>query len=295
LNLTEQIVIFHAASQDIELLQLCFKGLKINNLVDTQIAAFFMGMDDHLGLAKLLENTLDIKISKTETVSNWLKRPLTDKQCDYAVEDVIHLHALYEHMVDRLKENQKYEFFLDECKNLNQLKDPHEAILHKLIKNSDSPKVQAVLKDLILWREMMARRVDIPRTWILTNNHLRFIAIHNDVKEWEKHKVLTSKQITRYSEAILKIHDEHKNLSTTRIYISSEYKNNFDKIAASLRARISDICSSKELPTQFLCSQKRISSIAEIYLNEGKIVELEGWRGKLLNKKIKQVIAKFST
>lgn len=252
-------------------------------------------MDNYLGLAKLLDYTLNIKISKTETVSNWLKRPLSEKQCHYAVEDVIHLHSLYNYLLKELIQSKKESFFENECLTIDQLSNPLDTIISKITKNNDSPRVKAILKDLVLWREEIAIKTNKPRAWILSNSHLRFLAMHDNQGEWIDQKILTSKQVSRYSKDLHQMHAKHYELSKMRSSVSTEYKKQFEKIVGSLRSRFNNIAETYQLPVNFLCSQKKINHITELYLQKHETFSFNDWRGQLLNKKIIQVFKKFST
>jgi len=295
LHTSPQLKIFHAASQDIEILQLEAPNLPFQNVIDTQLAAIFLGLDEYLGLAKLLDYALNIKISKTETVSNWIKRPLSKNQCHYAVEDVLYLHPLYQFLLKELASSKKASFFEDECLGITKLADPVHNIISKIIKNSDSPRVKAILKDLVQWREEIAIKTNRPRNWVLSNNHLRFLSMHDNQQVWLDQKILNERQVSRYAKNIFAMHSKHQDLSKVRSSEKPEYKIEFDKISGLLRSRFNDIAESFNLPVNFLCSQKKITHITELFLKHKEIFSFEDWRGQLLNKKIKQVFDKISS
>jgi len=89
-----KLKIFHSARQDLEILFL-IKGQIPENIFDTQIAAALLGYPPQVGIKQLLKDELNIEISKTETRSDWSKRPLDLKQIEYALEDVNHLLNLH--------------------------------------------------------------------------------------------------------------------------------------------------------------------------------------------------------
>ncbi|MDR2012456.1 MAG: ribonuclease D, partial [Rhodanobacter sp.] len=85
--------IMHGAGEDLE--ALATWPCPIARLFDTQIAAAFAGLGQGLGYRKLVNELLGVDIPKTETRSDWLRRPLSAQQLDYAAQDVAHLAPLH--------------------------------------------------------------------------------------------------------------------------------------------------------------------------------------------------------
>jgi ribonuclease D len=94
-------VIVHAGSED---LAICWKqlGRAAANVFDLQVAAGLVGFGYPVSLSRLAQATVHARIHKSQTLSDWRKRPLTDEQIDYAVEDVVHLPRIYRVLEDRL-------------------------------------------------------------------------------------------------------------------------------------------------------------------------------------------------
>ena len=92
---SQQDKLFHSASQDMEIFDIVTEGRSLTQVVDTQLAAQFLGMSQgSIGLSDLVEQILGIQLEKSQTVSDWSIRPLSEKQLNYAREDVEHLHAV---------------------------------------------------------------------------------------------------------------------------------------------------------------------------------------------------------
>ena len=87
------VKIFHDASQDLAILRSA-TGAEPKSIFDTRLAAGFGGLSSTLSLAALVEILLDVKLKKTETRTNWLKRPLHPQQKDYALDDVRYLRKV---------------------------------------------------------------------------------------------------------------------------------------------------------------------------------------------------------
>ena len=94
--------IVHACSEDIEVLYYKYPQAKISHIFDTQIGLAFLGYGLQVGYQKALKDFLNIDISKAETRSDWLARPLSREQLQYAASDVEYLPQLYDIVVEQL-------------------------------------------------------------------------------------------------------------------------------------------------------------------------------------------------
>lgn len=173
------VKIFHDAPQDLAILRTATKH-DPQNIFDTRLAAGFSGLTSTLSLAALIELLLDIKLEKTQTRTNWLKRPLDNKQTEYALDDVRYLRAVRVLLLARiLPQTQKW---LDE--ELLSLNDPEndpgvtDEQRYTKVKGAGSldRKSLAVLQDLAVWREQEARKKNRPRGHIVKDTVLTSIA-----------------------------------------------------------------------------------------------------------------------
>lgn len=107
-------VVMHGARNDVVGLKRDY-GFAPANLLDTQIAARFLGMRS-FGLAALLKEFFGIKLSKAAQRSDWLQRPLTDAQIEYARLDTHHLEALFSNLENELQSSGWQDAFTEECR-----------------------------------------------------------------------------------------------------------------------------------------------------------------------------------
>ena len=105
--------IFHSLSEDIEAIH-SWTGVPMQNLYDTQLANAFLDGDYSIGYSGLVFNLLDIEIDKSETRSNWIKRPLTDAQLNYAASDVEFLIEIYLRQIQCLENTKKMHWLKEE-------------------------------------------------------------------------------------------------------------------------------------------------------------------------------------
>jgi ribonuclease D len=176
------VKILHAAKQDIEVLWLTFAAFPAP-VFDTQIAAGLLGHPPQAGYAALVETELGIRLDKTQTRTDWSRRPLSAAQIEYAANDVAHLPALASRLNLRLAAAGRLEWAREDSV---ALLDPAlyalrpENAWERLPGISYQPvALQARARRLAAWRERRADQVDRPRQWILGDQTLMALAAAN--------------------------------------------------------------------------------------------------------------------
>ena len=114
--------LIHACSEDLDVLAL-WAGVTVAPLVDTQIAESFLGADPAMGYRRLVAQRCGVDLPKEETRSNWLERPLTPAQLDYAALDVVYLPVIWEQQRQALATLGRERWFEEECEALSQGRD----------------------------------------------------------------------------------------------------------------------------------------------------------------------------
>lgn len=166
-------IVMHSAGEDLE--ALATWNCAIARLFDTQIAASFAGLGAGLGYQKLVREITGVELPKAETRSDWLRRPLSPEQLDYAEQDVVHLPQLHAQLVERLVARGYLGWFEQDCERLlerarNREPDPEPQL--GLRGAADwSRDAQALLRRVLRWREATARTIDRPRSWLLDDAH----------------------------------------------------------------------------------------------------------------------------
>lgn len=200
--------VLHAAKQDMEVFLLNFGGLPAP-LFDTQIAAGLLGHPPQAGYATLVEAELGVKLDKSQTRTDWSRRPLSPAQIEYAANDVAHLPELAAGLRQRLRELGREEWALEDSATLL---DPElygtrpESAWERLGGINFQPvAVQARARRLAAWREQRADRADKPRQWILSDQALTALAAANpaDLPGIESLGVLPPGAIRNSGEAVL--------------------------------------------------------------------------------------------
>lgn len=203
------IKILHDAPQDLAILSRVTKAVPAT-IFDTRVAAGFSGLPSTISLVDLIAVLLDIHLSKTETRSNWLKRPLDNKQVEYALEDVRYLRAVRILLLTRIIVPEIKQWLQQELDLLNtpasySAKDDYDAF--KRIKGAASLEggSLAVLQELAAWREREARNLDRPRGHIVTDKAL-FSIVYSRIRTLaalEDSGLLSVRQLQRYGPSII--------------------------------------------------------------------------------------------
>jgi ribonuclease D len=195
------IKIFHAASHDIKILA---HESKANTapIVDTQLAAEFLGII-HQGSLKYILNHYQIaSINKEEKLSDWSQRPLSISQKNYATNDVLYLIPCYKKMLIELHKSKRLEWFHEECQFLMTIKSyqyNNPSIAYKKIKNYKklTPIEQYKLRELAHWRELISiQKNKIPRR-LLSDELLIHLSTKTSLSALYINKVIKPNLITQ--------------------------------------------------------------------------------------------------
>lgn len=175
------IKVFHSCSQDLEVLY-HYLGYIPTTIYDTQIAYALLSDQAQIGYASLVEKTLNIRLDKSQTRTNWLKRPLSKNQLRYASDDVIYLYQLYAILEKQLQEAGRKGWFEEDNTRLANDKNTFEVDEEKLwqrVKGSSrlSARQLAVVQGIAIWREQQAQKKDQTRKRILSDEKVIQLAI----------------------------------------------------------------------------------------------------------------------
>ena len=182
---TGVVKVFHAARQDLEIFY-HRSGIIPAPMFDSQVAAMVCGFGESAAYSTLVNKLTKIKVDKSQRFTDWSRRPLMEKQLDYALADVTHLRDIYTKLSSELAESGRSEWVEEEMEILQNPATysllPNEA--WKRIKSKDKkPRFLAVLKELAAWRERTAQAQDMPRRRIAKDDVLIELATHKPINE----------------------------------------------------------------------------------------------------------------
>ena len=211
------VKVFHACDEDIELLH-HFLGVDTYPVFDTQIAAAFCGYDFCMGYQRLIKAMLDVDLEKTSSRSDWMQRPLTEKQLHYAVDDVRYLLPVYEKIYRELESRDLLHVVEEEyaavLKNINNNNFDNAYLRVKQAWKLNSQEF-STLKALATWREETMRKKDMPRNKVAKNEALMTLAGR---KQWSHQQLfsvegLPASTVKNAGEEIIALIDKAQELS----------------------------------------------------------------------------------
>jgi ribonuclease D len=172
--------VFHAGGQDVEIIY-NFTGRTPQPIFDTQIAMMAISQSEQIGYSNLVESWLGVTVDKGARFTDWSRRPLTERQIDYAIGDVTHLAEIFPRILARLRKTGRGEWLDLEMEKLadpeNYRNDP-SCVWERIKAPSRNPAVLGRLKALAIWREIEARDKNIPRGRIARDETIADIASH---------------------------------------------------------------------------------------------------------------------
>ncbi len=283
-----RIKVLHAAWQDLEIFYHLGNGALPAPIFDTQIAAAVLGMGDQLGYGRLVENLLGVVLDKSQSRTDWSRRPLTPAQLEYAIDDVRYLRDVYQQLRQQLEKLGRLKW-LD--KPFQKLADPNTYAIDprsswervrglQILK----PHQLAILREIAAWREERALHKDIPRRWILSDEILLDMArMQPDSVQGLRHiRGLSDEQIERHGGEWLSC------IARGKAIPKSEYPQlprrrkldaNMSVVADLLMALLNQIANEHGISAQMIATRQQIEKMLE----EGRVTLADDWRGALVN------------
>jgi ribonuclease D len=173
-----QTKVFHAARQDIEIFNRLI-GHPPGPVFDTQVAAMALGFGDSISYDNLVQRVLKKQIDKSSQFTDWMRRPLSQKQLIYALGDVTHLRDAYQIMRDELQRTDRLAWVREE---MAELEDPATYdtepmnAWQRLKLRMPKKDYAAIVVSVAAWRERVAQELDKPRRRILKDDAIQEIA-----------------------------------------------------------------------------------------------------------------------
>ena len=276
--------LMHSASEDVQaLLRGCDAAPA--PLFDTQIAAALAGVGAGVGYQKLVETQLGVVLPKSETRSDWLRRPLSAAQLEYAADDVLHLHALHTLLLEKLRALGREQWLAEDCARLltQSAQDTPDPYPHLALRSAQylDAEAQARLSRLLRWREAQARAGDRPRGWILDNELAVTLARKPPIDTHALHAFLdTQPKAPRRLRAELwdalasPLTSEERDIPLARLPDSGQKQQ-----LRALQDAVAVVASQLGLPDSVLASRRTLEALLE---GEDWPKSLQGWRRPLL-------------
>ena len=173
--------VFHAARQDLEIF-FQLSGQVPHPVFDTQVAAMVCGFGDAASYETLARKLAGARLDKASRFTDWAHRPLSERQIEYALADVVHLRTVYERLQQILGRNERSHWFAEEMAALVDpalyRTDPAQAWRRFRLRGRADARFLGVLRAVAAWREEAAQQRDLPRGRIMKDEAVLEIAAH---------------------------------------------------------------------------------------------------------------------
>jgi len=277
--------VFHAGRQDIEI----FFGLMgeiPTPIYDTQIAAMFCGLGDQVGYESLVKNFLGLSVNKEHQFTNWLQRPLSKNQINYAISDVTHLINIFPLIRKAIKDNNREEWVTKELEHLSKKElykvKPDEVWKKIKLKNSN-PQMLNLLKYLAYWRENECKKRNIPRNRLIRDDVLINISFSKPktISELKKIRAIPKNLSNDDFSQILEVIDKAEKVKREEWpLISTSTSPQISKSSLELLKILLKYCSEENgLAEKVIANTDDLKSILEGQKKNMKV--FTGWRNKI--------------
>ena len=300
---TEILKVLHAAGQDIEVLH-WHAGIIAVPIFDTQVAASLVGLGEQLSYGRLVDALLGVSLTKGESYSDWLRRPLLPSQTKYALDDVRYLLPMQDRLSKRLSDMGRASWAADECRKFSNpaLYERDPQTLYRRIRNGKNLASQglAVLRELAIWRDEEARQRNRPVGRVLSNEVLVDLARRTPQTQDDLQRLrgLPQREFERSAEALLAAvqrglavpevdqpqpeNREHRLTPTEEMIVKF--------LDTSLKA----LSQREKLPPSFIGNRSDLETLVRRYRKDRLTTEgspmLDGWRGELVGKDLLAIL-----
>jgi len=291
--------VFHACSEDIDLIYHYAQHKTLNNVFDTQVGMSFLGHGLQVSYQNALKQMLDVDIDKGETRSNWLARPLSPAQLSYAANDVLYLMNLSEKVKQELDSKSLLNFALEDCKHLTQ-EIATETPLHLLYQDignyRHSRRQLMQLQQLAVWREHMVKALNTPRSFILKNSSMIDLVEKNPKNAFQLSGVKDIRQnvVREHGKTILDLVKFLPEQADWPLRMARPIRHSSKDVGEKIDHLIQNVVNETSIPKEVLMRKKWMNALHQhvVFHNDEQDLPdyLLGWRYDLLTQPLIQLL-----
>lgn len=291
----DMVKILHASGQDLELFHQVFGAIP-QPLFDTQIAAAVLGYANQIGYGDLVQKLCGVQLDKKFTRANWARRPLSEGELDYAMDDVRYLIGMYHKLRDELQRRGRLDWVEADFRRIT---DPasfeqDDSSLWKRLKGVQRLKGEALnnADQLCRWREQRARERNRPRRWILKDEDIVDIArfrpkSHRDLQQIGN---LGGDFIRKTGDDLLAVLDRAEGIDRAdwpRQPKFSRLDDNQQALADCLMAIARLTCAENDIALASVAGKKDIDALVT---GQGESKLMQGWRHEMLGRRLQDFL-----
>ena len=283
------VKILHDATQDLQILARATGG-RPRATFDTQRAAGFVGQTASASLQDLVEWAVGVRLDKGATRTDWLRRPLSDEQLDYAEDDVRYLPAVRQRLLSEARDRDRTAWIEREMErydgdDLYTENDPLDAVDRVKARGIGrlNGRQRAVLRAVSAWRERKARALDRTRRMVLPDEALADLALRTPRSDADLAKMqFTDRQLSSYGEDLLAAVAEGEAAGPEPVQRRGRPTLEDERRAARLlvaQALVAGVCTTSGIDPALVATK---SDLRDLVDGERDLAVLDGWRREFL-------------
>ncbi|MEQ1369035.1 HRDC domain-containing protein [Acinetobacter schindleri] len=291
--------IFHACGEDIDLIYHYTQQKSLSNVFDTQVGMAFLGHGLQVSYQNALKQMLDVEIEKDQTRSNWLARPLSHEQLLYAANDVHYLVHLGDQIKQELKQKHLLDLALEDCRFMTREigEETPTALLYQDVGNYRHSRRQLMqLQQLAVWREQIAKALNIPRSFIMKNSAMINLVEKNPKNMFQLSTVkdLRANIIRDHGKMILDLLKFLPDQSEWPLRLARPIRHSSSEVGIKIDAIIQNVVDETSIPKEVLMRKKWMNALYQhvvFHNDEQDLPEfLLGWRYDHLTKPLVELL-----
>ncbi|ENX00630.1 ribonuclease D [Acinetobacter sp. CIP 101934] len=291
--------IFHACGEDIDLIYHYTQQKSLSNVFDTQVGMAFLGHGLQVSYQNALKQMLDVEIEKDQTRSNWLARPLSHEQLLYAANDVHYLVHLGDQIKQELKRKHLLDLALEDCRFMTREigEETPTALLYQDVGNYRHSRRQLMqLQQLAVWREQIAKALNIPRSFIMKNSTMINLVEKNPKNMFQLSTVkdLRANIIRDHGKMILDLLKFLPDQSEWPLRLARPIRHSSSEVGTKVDAIIQNVVDETSIPKEVLMRKKWMNALYQhvvFHNDEQDLPEfLLGWRYDHLTKPLVELL-----
>jgi ribonuclease D len=292
-------IVVHAGRQDVAILRRTW-ATEVRNVFDTQVAAGFLGFGNQEGYESLVRKVLKVRLKGSEGFTRWDRRPLTAQQLEYAGDDARLLLALGGELERRLVERERLDWAREECRALEEVSDERrpDAVyerLPRLGRLSDTGR--AVARELVEWREDVARAMDRPPGFVLPDQALMELARRapSDRNGLEQIRGLPAQTLHRRGDRLLQVLERGRRRTPPPPPPDAPPRDPADAPLVSLaQALVRHRSMESGVAVELIATQSELSALVSGLRRGGdgdRLRVTRGWRRELVGDELLELVA----
>ena len=287
----ETAKLFHAGGQDLEIFH-HLRGDLPQPVFDTQLGAGLLGHGQQISYGAAVEHSLGVQLEKSQSRTDWTRRPLSEAQLEYALDDVRYLGPLYmeqREQITRLgRSDWLEEDFARLCRPETYAPDPDNAWQRLRGVNELKEAELPIAQTLAAWREQRAMRIDRPRRWVLADEVVMELARKAPSTRGELENIadMPPKILERQGDAILDAIEAGRRMprelwpEPPRLV---PLENTHKKMIKRLMSETRETAERIGMDPGLLATRKDITALV---MGSRDIPVLRGWREELLGQRL---------